>query len=59
VIAAVKALVTVQLAIKEAAECEALSTCAQSVDWSTLAAQAQDAWTAIKPYIQTVKEETP
>jgi hypothetical protein len=57
VIAAVQALVTVQIAIKEAAECEALSTCAQSVDWKTLAAQAQEAWSALKPYVQAVKEQ--
>lgn len=57
VIAAVKVLVAVQLAVKEAAECEEFKSCAQEVDWKALAAQAQDAWGALKPYATAVKEE--
>ncbi len=58
VIAAVTALVAIQLAVKEAAECEELKTCAQEVDWTELAAAAQDAWSAIKPYVTAVKENS-
>ena len=57
VIAAVQALVTVQLTIQEAAECEELKTCAQQADWKALAAQAQTAWDAMKPYVLAVKKE--
>lgn len=56
VIAAVEVLVTVQLAVKAAAECESLKTCASTTDWGALASQAKQAWDALKPYAKIVKE---
>jgi len=57
VIAAMEVLVTVQLAVKEAAECESLKTCVGDVDWPALASQAKTAWSALKPYAKTLKEQ--
>lgn len=56
VIAAVQTLVAVQLAVKEAAECESLGTCLHEIDWFLLAEQANEAWQVLKPYVLTMKE---
>ena len=57
VVAGLTLLVAVQMAVKEAAECEALSTCLQEVDWEALAEQAGAAWNALLPYVNAVKKE--
>ncbi len=56
-IAAVKVLIAAQGAVKVAAECEELSSCAKETDWATLAAQVKEAWEAIRPYVQAMKEQ--
>lgn len=55
VIAAVQALVVVQLAVKAAAECETFNACIEKTDWAGLAQQAKAAWDAIVPYVRVVK----
>ncbi len=54
-IAAVEVLIAAQLAVKAAAECEELASCAQAPNWKELADQVRDAWAAIKPFVQSVK----
>ena len=54
-IAAVEVLITAQMAVKASAECEELATCAEDPDWKGLAEQVKSAWTAIKPFVESVK----
>lgn len=54
-IAAVEVLITAQMAVKSAAECEELATCVENPNWKALADQVKSAWAAIKPFVQTVK----
>lgn len=54
-IAAVQSLVTVQLAVKAAAECEELRACVEDTDWKELASEAAKAWQGLKPYVELVK----
>lgn len=58
-IAALKLLVAAQLAVKEAAECEEFRSCPETVDWTALGKAVQDAWAALKPYVQALKETNP
>lgn len=53
--AATQALVTVQTAIKEAAKCEELKSCAKEVDWQELKGQILAAWEELKPYYEAVR----
>lgn len=58
VVAAIQALVVVQLAVKSAAECEELKACVEKTDWRTLATEAAEAWAALKPYILAAREQS-
>jgi len=55
VLAAVSTLVAAQLAVKAAAECEELQSCAAKTDWLALAAAVRRAWDTLVPYVRAVK----
>ena len=55
-IAAIKTLVAVQLAVKAAAECEQIDTCVEDTDWNELARKTSEAWSGLKPFVLTVND---
>lgn len=52
--AATQALVSAQVAIKEAVKCEELKSCAKEVDWKELKLAALSAWSALTPYYNAI-----
>lgn len=56
VIDAVEALVAVQKLVKQAAECEELRMCAESLDWAQVARDIKVLWSDLLPYVRALQE---